>query len=261
MRAASLSSYLFALVAGCGSGEEPAPSTSTPAVSPSAEPAETPSEEACARVVVVAYDGAQYAAAGLGRSPEDARSAASVIRARVAGGESLAAIAERESDAATSGPRGGLIGTYSRAEWPEVHGAIRDHVFGLEVGEVSDVLEAPYGFVVAERCPVEKVHTRHILVRFTGARNADGVTRTEDEARALADQLYAEIARGAPFGPLARERSEDEGTKSRGGDLGPLGRGRLAVAFEEAAFSLAPGELSRPVKTEFGYHLIQRVSP
>jgi parvulin-like peptidyl-prolyl isomerase len=85
------------------------------------------------------------------------------------------------------------------------------------------------------------------------------VTRTRDEARALAAQIRARlVAPGADFEAIAREVSED-GSRERGGDMGWLGRGRLAPAYEEAAFALHAGQISEPVETEFGFHVIQRV--
>ncbi len=87
----------------------------------------------------------------------------------------------------------------------------------------------------------EQVHARHILVN------------TEAEAKAIRQQLLA----GADFAALAKKSSIDPGTKDKGGDLGWFGRGVMDPAFEKAAFSLKVGEISEPVKTSFGYHIIQ----
>ena len=97
-------------------------------------------------------------------------------------------------------------------------------------------------------------------MRFAGARNAPPeITRTHDEAQALAGELRARLAAaGADFEAIARETSED-GSRERGGDMGWLGRGRLAPAYENAAFALAVGAVSEPIETEFGFHVIQRV--
>jgi parvulin-like peptidyl-prolyl isomerase len=98
-----------------------------------------------------------------------------------------------------------------------------------------------------------------VLIRFAGARNAPPeLTRTRDEARAAIDVVRAELLGGADFADLARERSED-GSAERGGDVGTLGRGRMAEAYELAAFALAENELSVVVETEFGFHVIQRL--
>lgn len=63
---------------------------------------------------------------------------------------------------------------------------------------------------------------------------------------------------GESFANLAREHSIDRGSAKKGGDLGLFGRGAMVKAFEEAAFRLSKGEISQPVKTEFGYHIIKR---
>lgn len=72
-----------------------------------------------------------------------------------------------------------------------------------------------------------------------------------------ARELRAEIAGGASFAEVAQRESADPGSKERGGDLGFFGRGQMVPAFEQAAFSLEPGQVSEPVATPFGYHLIQ----
>jgi len=87
----------------------------------------------------------------------------------------------------------------------------------------------------------EQVRARHILVE------------TEEKAQ----EVLAKLERGESFESLARQYSTDEGTKDNGGDLGYFGRGVMVAEFEEAAFSLKPGETSRPVKTQYGYHIIK----
>ncbi|MGE0788017.1 MAG: peptidylprolyl isomerase [Sandaracinaceae bacterium] len=269
-RALSLLLLVIALATACGGEEstaatDPAPvADPTPTPAPEPEPAPPPSRwpnEACARVIVVAYDGAVAAPDGVTRSMDEARSRAAELRRRVADAhEDIADVARAESDAASSGPRGGLLGTYARDNFPAAHEPIRDAIFALDVGAVSDVLEAPYGFVVAQRCEVEKIHTRHILVRYAGARNApDDVTRTQAEARARAEELRTQVtAEGADFAAIARENSEDASAED-GGDLGMVGRGLLAPAYEAAAWQLGENAVAPVVETEFGYHVIQRL--
>ena len=84
---------------------------------------------------------------------------------------------------------------------------------------------------------------------------ADGDAR----AKAKADRV-ARLKGGADFAALARAESEDPGSKENGGDLGPMERGRMVKEFEDAAFGAEPGSLAGPVKTPFGWHVIQVVA-
>ena len=99
-----------------------------------------------------------------------------------------------------------------------------------------------------------RVHVRHLLVRP----GEDG----RDEAQALAHvrALQARIAAGEDFAELAQAESADKGSAARGGELSAFARGRMAPEFEQAAFELRqPGEVTGPVRTQFGYHLIQLI--
>ena len=78
------------------------------------------------------------------------------------------------------------------------------------------------------------------------------LVETEEDAKGIHDQ----ITKGADFATLAKERSIDKGSAAKGGDLGYFGRGRMVPEFERAALSLKPGEVSPPVKSRFGYHII-----
>lgn len=100
----------------------------------------------------------------------------------------------------------------------------------------------------------ELVHARHILVRIK-----PNATQAEQEAALKkAEDIYGRaIAKGADFTQIAKETSEDETTKAQGGDLGRFQKGMMVPEFEEASFSLKVGEVSKPVKTAFGYHVIK----
>ena len=103
---------------------------------------------------------------------------------------------------------------------------------------------------------------RHILIdpHPTAAAGEAAIMPTEsdwEQARAEADKVRSEIQNGAEFGATARKYSDDLATKDDGGDLGSIVRGQMVPQFEEAVFSLKKGELSQPVRTEYGYHLIQ----
>ncbi|MCR4432358.1 MAG: peptidylprolyl isomerase [Tepidanaerobacteraceae bacterium] len=91
------------------------------------------------------------------------------------------------------------------------------------------------------KLPAPEIRASHILVA------------TEDEARKILDEIKA----GKDFADLARKYSTDPGSKDKGGDLGYFGKGTMDPEFEKAAFSLKQGEVSQPVKTQFGYHIIK----
>lgn len=78
-----------------------------------------------------------------------------------------------------------------------------------------------------------------------------------DSARARAEEVLAELRTGREFDGVARQRSDDTGTREQGGDLGWFGRGRMVPSFEEAAFDAPIGELVGPVESPFGYHVLQ----
>lgn len=79
----------------------------------------------------------------------------------------------------------------------------------------------------------------------------------DTDVRQQADELLARLRNGEDFAKLAREYSQDPGSAKQGGDLGYFGKGIMTPPFEAAVFALQKGELSEPVKTEFGYHLIR----
>lgn len=107
----------------------------------------------------------------------------------------------------------------------------------------AELLQRKLEAVLQARVPTtaEQVHARHILVQ------------NEEMARLVLNRLKA----GDDFAAVAKEFSQDPSTKDQGGDLGWFPRGRMVAEFEEVAFSLPVGELSEPVKTRYGYHIIQ----
>lgn len=106
----------------------------------------------------------------------------------------------------------------------------------------------------------DTVTARHILIRMKGSAVPlkDGQEELSDEqALAKATDLRAKIAAGGNFEELAKANSDDTGSGANGGALGDFTRGRMVPQFEETAFKLAVNEVSEPVKTQFGYHVIQ----
>ena len=112
----------------------------------------------------------------------------------------------------------------------------------------------------AHKAEFEQVHARHILIRMQGSQLAVKPGQkdlTEAEALAKAQDLRKRIQAGEDFAQLARQESDDTGTGAKGGDLGFFHRGQMVPSFEQAAFAMQPGDLSEPVKSPLGYHLIK----
>lgn len=99
----------------------------------------------------------------------------------------------------------------------------------------------------------EAVRARHILIEVP-----QGATK-EQEAQALkkAEEIRQRALKGEDFAKLAEKYSADPGSRKKGGDLGFFTRGQMVKEFEDVAFSLKPGEISKPVRTAFGYHIIK----
>jgi peptidyl-prolyl cis-trans isomerase D len=105
----------------------------------------------------------------------------------------------------------------------------------------------------------EQACASHVLVKVkTDPAEKDG--HTDAEAKALAAKLLEAVRGGEDFAAVARKSSEDQGSASRGGDLGCFPRGRMLPEFEGAAFSMEAGEISDPVRTSLGYHIIRLAS-
>jgi peptidyl-prolyl cis-trans isomerase SurA len=193
-------------------------------------------------------------------SPEQiaqARAKADKARGEAAGGADFAKVAASYSDAPDA-LQGGQLGWRPENRLPEV---FAESVKSMRPGEVSPVLRSPGGFHVLKLLDrrgaedtgvVEQTRARHILIR------ASEVVSETEARRRLADLRERVVTGGADFGALARQHSED-GSANRGGDLDWLLPGDTVPEFERAMQSLKPGEVSQPVKSPFGWHLIQVV--
>jgi peptidyl-prolyl cis-trans isomerase C len=112
----------------------------------------------------------------------------------------------------------------------------------------------------AHKSEFEQVRARHILIRMSGSPSPVRPGQkdlTEAEALAKAQDLRKRIQAGEDFAQLAQKESDDTGSGANGGDLGFFHRGQMVPTFEQAAFAMQPGDLSEPVKSPFGYHVIK----
>ncbi|HVH28456.1 MAG TPA: peptidyl-prolyl cis-trans isomerase [Vicinamibacterales bacterium] len=112
-------------------------------------------------------------------------------------------------------------------------------------------VERAYNENIAQYSTPEQVRASHILLRIEG--------KDEAAVKAKADDLVKQARAGADFAALARANSEDEGSAKNGGDLDFFGRGRMVPEFDQVVFTMEPGQVSEPVKTQFGFHVIKLV--
>jgi foldase protein PrsA len=140
-----------------------------------------------------------------------------------------------------------------------------DEMKAVVTGDVTvgeDEAAAYYEAHKAEYVEQESREVRHILISPfpTAADGSPAATAGQDEwdaAEAVAEKVRSEIQNGADFVSMAEEHSDDEASKDSGGKLGAVTRGLMVPAFEVVVFNLQIGELSQPVKTQYGYHVIE----
>jgi peptidyl-prolyl cis-trans isomerase SurA len=133
-----------------------------------------------------------------------------------------------------------------------------DPVSHMKTGDISDLIRSPSGFHIIklmeqrndERHIVTQTHARHILIR------TDELT-SDDAAQAKLKDLLQRIEAGADFAELARNFSNDTANANNGGDLGWINPGEMVPAFEKQMDKLGTGEISKPFKTPFGWHIVQ----
>lgn len=114
----------------------------------------------------------------------------------------------------------------------------------------EEELQQAYDDYKAQEASKEQRSPSHILIEV----NDD---RSDEEAKALADEVYQKIENGGDFAELAKEYSDDIASANNGGSLGLTPKGSFVPEFDDALYSLPKGEVSKPVQTEFGYHIIR----
>jgi peptidyl-prolyl cis-trans isomerase SurA len=191
------------------------------------------------------------------RTKEEALKIAEDIYAQLQKGADFAKLAQEKSDCPSGKEAGGDLGIFpAEAMAKEFSDAVR----ALKYDEISKPVETPFGYHIIKRQEIVEIHARHILVMHQESkRKPPYVTRTKDEARKLIAEIAKKLEDGADFAEMAREYSDCPTGKRAGGDLGRFTRGRMAPAFEKAAFALKENEISGVVETDFGFHLIQRL--
>jgi parvulin-like peptidyl-prolyl isomerase len=215
-------------------------------------------EEYSTAHILVQYEGAEMAPPAIKRPKDKALEKAKKVQGYATrDGANFAVLAERYSDS-PSRIRGGVIKPLVAGQ---AHPNFKNYIQAvsqLDVGEVSRVVETPFGFHVIKRLKLERIGARHILISYDGAAGTPREKRNKPQAEVLARQVLRKVqADGADFAALA-EKYSDCSSAEKGGDLGTFARGMMVPKFEQIAFGLKPGEISQIVETKFGYHIIQR---
>lgn len=196
------------------------------------------------------------------RAPESAspeqiqklKAKAEQVYERLQKGEDFAQLAASNSDA-PDGLQGGSLGVRALDRLPAIFAEV---VTKLKDGEVAPMLRSPNGFhivkLIARRggaslAPVQQTHARHILIKVNEV-------VSEADARHKLEGLLDRIKHGEKFEDLARLFSQD-GSAPKGGDLGWVYPGDTVPEFERAMNQLQPGQISQPIQSPFGFHLIE----
>ncbi len=179
------------------------------------------------------------------------------LRDRAAQGANFGDLAKQFSDDRGTKDKGGLFGMRPASKLPEL---FTDAAKDLKVGEVSRVIRSGAGFHILKLIEREnsaaatytQQRARHILLR-------GGPNMSVDEARKKLVDIRKQIVGGqSSFAQMARQFSQD-GSATKGGDLGWASPGQFVPEFESALTTLQPGQVSEPIVSRFGVHLIQLI--
>jgi len=174
--------------------------------------------------------------------------------AKVRAGDDFAQVAATWSDA-TDAQQGGNLGWRTPARMPSI---FVEAARSLKKGEVSEPLRSPAGFHIVKMMDersrnapavVQQTRVRHILIKVSEL-------TSDVEAKAKIDRIRERIETGAKFEDQARVNSEDA-SSAKGGDLGWINPGDVVPDFQRAMENLKPNDLSQPVRSPFGWHLLQ----
>ncbi len=154
---------------------------------------------------------------------------------------------------------GGELGWREAAQLPSI---FVDQIIKLQAGQLTNLIRSPSGFHIVKviekrsknkRRIVEQTQARHILVTPNQIKNNAIV-------KATLLRLRERIIKGDDFAPIARANSDDKASAAKGGDLGWVNPGTMVPEFQEEMDKLAPGEISQPIRSRFGWHLIQVIA-
>ncbi len=174
------------------------------------------------------------------------------LRQLALNGASFAMLAEQYSNDPSAATNGGDLGYFTALQmvYPFENAA-----YHTEMGSISPPIRTRFGYhtikVHDKRPSKGKVKVAHIMIR-------EGENAQDSSAQQKAQQIYEQLQQGGDWNELAERFSDDVTTRSSGGELPFFGTGNMIESFEDAAFALKnPGDISPPVKTRFGWHVIK----
>ncbi|MCM1109688.1 MAG: peptidylprolyl isomerase [Clostridium sp.] len=177
------------------------------------------------------------------------------IRRAILDGADFADLARRFSTDRTAEQNGGNLGYIVGGQYPY---EFEDMAYRTPEGEISPVFQTRFGHHIIRRGPERKapgdVNVRHILKLTKGLSPEEAAAK-----KVQIDSIALLLKNGADFAQLAKSESEDRGTAEKGGELGWFSVGRMVPEFEKVSFELADGQISEPIQTSYGWHIVQKL--
>jgi peptidyl-prolyl cis-trans isomerase SurA len=200
---------------------------------------------------------------GENSSPQDTLAAynkAIKLRKAILAGEDFASVAKENSTDPSAQKNAGDLGYFSAMHmvYP-----FESAAFETKIGDVSMPVRTKFGYhiikVVDKREARGTIRVAHIMVKTD--KKAIAKERSSSDAHELKiNEIYEKLKNGEDFEALAKQFSDDSGSARRGGELPEFNTGKMVENFENTAFSLAKdGDFSKPIKTDFGWHIIKRL--
>ncbi|MBK7645243.1 MAG: peptidylprolyl isomerase [Planctomycetes bacterium] len=210
---------------------------------------EAPPELRSARHLLLAYKGARIPPTGQSRTREQAEELGIELLRRAHAGEDFLQLAREYSDSPNA-KEGGVLGTFAPGML-EPH--LDEFLFAATTGAVSDMIETPAGWTILQRIETEA----GVLQIQIDVKDPEGEAR----ARARCAQVVGKLSSGGDFAELAKEFSDYAESRGRGGQFAIYERGPRDKLLKSAAFELSIGEVSQPIRSPLGYHILKRVAP
>lgn len=193
-------------------------------------------------------------------TPEDTTFAykkAEKIKKRILRGEPFSVVAKGASDDPSVKTNAGDLGYFTAFQmvYP-----FENAVYSMKIGEIKGPVRTRFGYHIIQLTDKKEargeVKVAHIMLAAPKNLSVENINKKKE----LIEQLYHRVKQGEDFSKLAEEYSDDRGSALNGGELPWFGVGEMVPEFERAAFALtANGDVSKPIKTSYGWHLIQRI--